>query len=155
MIMVNRTSLKFIGGFVLIIALAMGGLYFLNYYFSAEQKSIRYYKNLERQYAEDTYGGQTPEETLQLFIDALKAGDIELASKYFVVEKQGEWFKNIEKVQKNGHLDDMIEDLMRVNKSKEEVDSALFVGTNEKNIASLIISMGFNDAAGIWKIIGM
>ncbi len=47
-------------------------------------------------YAEDTYGGATPEETLQLFIDALKAGDIELASKYYIPEKQGEVFVKLE-----------------------------------------------------------
>ncbi len=31
----------------------------------------------------DTYGGTTPEETLQLFIAALEAEDLDLASKYF------------------------------------------------------------------------
>lgn len=30
----------------------------------------------------DIYGGKTPEETLDLYITALKAGDVELASKY-------------------------------------------------------------------------
>ena len=39
-------------------------------------------------YAQDIYGGETPEETLTLFIDALKAGDVELASKYFKLEDQ-------------------------------------------------------------------
>jgi len=35
--------------------------------------------------SEDTYGGKTPEETLNLFIEALKKEDLELASKYFVL----------------------------------------------------------------------
>ncbi len=139
----------------MIVALAMGGLYALNYYFSPEQKAIRYYKNLERQYAEDTYGGKTPEETLQLFIDALKAGDIELASKYFVVDKQGEWLSNMEKVKSNNNLDAMILDILRAEKSKEERDRALFVVTNKENIVSLIISIGKNNKNGIWKIIDM
>ncbi len=39
----------------------------------------RYYKNLEEAYKKDVYGGATPEETLNLFIDALKKGDVELA----------------------------------------------------------------------------
>lgn len=38
----------------------------------------------------DTYGGKTPEETLNMFIAAVETGDYELASKYFVVEKQSE-----------------------------------------------------------------
>lgn len=45
---------------------------------------------LEAAYKADTYGGATPEETLKLFIDALEKKDYELASKYFVVEEQGE-----------------------------------------------------------------
>ncbi|MBI2628251.1 MAG: hypothetical protein HYW71_02355 [Candidatus Niyogibacteria bacterium] len=39
----------------------------------------------------DTYGGKTPQETLNMFIKAVEVGDYELASKYFVVEKQGDW----------------------------------------------------------------
>jgi len=36
----------------------------------------------------DTYGGKTPQETLQLYIAAVEKGDYELASKYFVIEGQ-------------------------------------------------------------------
>lgn len=36
----------------------------------------------------DTYGGKTPQETLQMYIDAVEKGDFELASKYFIGEKQ-------------------------------------------------------------------
>jgi len=36
----------------------------------------------------DTYGGKTPQETLQMYIDAVEKGDYELASKYFIGEKQ-------------------------------------------------------------------
>jgi len=32
----------------------------------------------------DTYGGRTPQETLQMYISAVEKGDYELASKYFV-----------------------------------------------------------------------
>jgi hypothetical protein len=44
--------------------------------------------DLEASYKADTYGGETPEETLRFFIDALEKKDYELASKYFVVEEQ-------------------------------------------------------------------
>lgn len=40
------------------------------------------YQRIEDLQKNDTYGGKTPEETLDLYIQALKAGDIELASKY-------------------------------------------------------------------------
>lgn len=45
--------------------------------------------------ANDKIGGKTPQETLDLFIKAVEAGDYELASKYFVVEKQEEWKNNL------------------------------------------------------------
>ncbi|MBI2507135.1 MAG: hypothetical protein HYW09_00800 [Candidatus Niyogibacteria bacterium] len=153
--MINKTSLKFIGGFVLIVALAMGGLYALNYYFSPEQKAIRYYKNLERQYAEDTYGGKTPEETLQLFIDALKAGDIELASKYFVVEKQGEWQNNLTEIKTKNLLDEMVFDLQRP-KDRKDVsnDKIIFYIYNDNNQLAIAISIG-KISNSIWKIIDM
>ncbi len=32
----------------------------------------------------DTYGGKTPQETLQMYIDAVEKGDYELASRYFI-----------------------------------------------------------------------
>ena len=42
----------------------------------------------QRQLA-DTYGGTTPQETLQMYIEAVEAGDYELASKYFIEENRG------------------------------------------------------------------
>ena len=36
----------------------------------------------------DTFGGKTPQETLQMYIDAVEKGDYELASRYFVLNKQ-------------------------------------------------------------------
>jgi hypothetical protein len=35
-----------------------------------------YIDEIQKKYQEDVYGGDTPEETLQLFINALKNGDI-------------------------------------------------------------------------------
>src|SRR3989337_2696826 len=43
----------------------------------------------------DTYGGKTPQETLQMYIDAVEKGDYELAGKNFFGEKQGKELKNL------------------------------------------------------------
>lgn len=51
----------------------------------AEAKKIEYEAMMK-----DTYGGKTPQETLQLYIQAIEKGDYELASEYFVREKQDE-----------------------------------------------------------------
>lgn len=43
----------------------------------------------------DTYGGKTPQETLQMYIDAVEKGDYELASKYFIGDRQKEELKSL------------------------------------------------------------
>lgn len=51
---------------------------------------------LEEQYKNDTYGGDTPEETLRLFVEALEKRDYVLASKYFAPERQAGGLQDIE-----------------------------------------------------------
>ncbi len=72
-------------------------------------------------YIEDTYGGKTPEETWGLFLDALKKGDVELASKYFVVEKQKEVLGDLRESIKLNRLQHSIE-LFSHQLVKEEAD---------------------------------
>ena len=47
-----------------------------------------YATGMKQAYAEDPYGGATPEETLALYIEALEKGDFDLAVKYYVPEMQ-------------------------------------------------------------------
>ncbi|MEK7480570.1 MAG: hypothetical protein AAB604_00520, partial [Patescibacteria group bacterium] len=82
----------------------------------------QYYEDLAQRYTEDTFGGATPEETLELFIAALEAGNIDLASKYFVAEKQEEWKKNLENIKANNVLENMISDLKRAEREKDLVE---------------------------------
>ena len=55
----------------------------------------------DKQYAKDIYGGDTPEETLEMYIKALKAGDMELASKYFRLEDQKKRLSELNKLDEN------------------------------------------------------
>src|SRR3989344_510439 len=71
----------------------------------------RAYDKVEEPYYTDTYGGATPEETYDLFIEALKAGDVELASKYFEIDGREEWEKTLETYEKSGNLDNLIGEL--------------------------------------------
>ncbi len=50
------------------------------------EKAMDFFKVHEDAVRNDAYGGKTPEETLTMFIDALKKGDIDLASKYFTID---------------------------------------------------------------------
>ncbi|KKU91432.1 MAG: hypothetical protein UY23_C0001G0038 [Candidatus Jorgensenbacteria bacterium GW2011_GWA1_48_11] len=43
----------------------------------------------------DTYGGKTPQETLQMYIEAVEKGDYELASKYFILDYQDKELKSL------------------------------------------------------------
>lgn len=156
--MINKTSLKFIGGFVAIVALAFGSIYYISYYNSPEQKAIRYYADLERQYAEDTYGGSTPEETLQLFIDALKAGDIELASKYFVVEKREEMKKLLQdEFEVSGSFNRAVTGLQKLERTTGNHDPderAFFIIVGGDNVVKNQVLLAKN-GNGVWKIIDM
>ena len=67
-------------------------------------KTQRQIAALEKPYKTDKIGGQTPEETFDMFIDALKKEDIDLASKYFVIKKQNDWEKTLAEYKKNNLL---------------------------------------------------
>ena len=58
-----------------------------------------YYK---KQIQSDKYGGTTPLETYKMFVEALKQQDIDLAVKYFVQDKQGEYKKFFEAIKQEG-----------------------------------------------------
>ncbi len=168
--MVNKTSLRFVAGFVIIVVLAFGSIYYLNYYNSPERKALRYYADLERQYAEDTYGGKTPEETLQLFVDALKAGDIDLASKYFLPDEREKWLQKFQSTKEKNGFADLIRLIEGAKAKSVDNNSAVFsykiessgggisVGGKEFNIPSGVYTQTINfskNGNGVWKIIDM
>lgn len=118
------------------------------------------YENLVQAYQDelraDMYGGKTPEETLQMFITALRSGDVELASKYFFVSAtvdRSKWIDLLNDVKRKGYLNQMASDL-------EQYDTAralygpyyLFVYKNDDGTVGLQLTMILNEAAGIWKI---
>ena len=91
----NRRKLKVI--FIAIVLVSLGALVGngLYRYYSAVNSVAQYEKDYNaRMEAEraakmaDTYGGKTPAETLSMYIDAVKKGDYELASKYFVEQNR-------------------------------------------------------------------
>ena len=73
------------------------------------QKAVdNFQASIEKPFREDVYGGKTPEETWAMFLDALKKGDIDLASKYFVVDKQAEWKEKIKTIMDKGKLNTIL-----------------------------------------------
>ena len=95
-------------GFV-IFGLLHGQEFLASFLVGRETKKIQ--RELERPYREDKYGGKTPEETFDLFLEALRKGDIELASKYFELENQGGWLISLQEVKQNNQINEFIKEL--------------------------------------------
>lgn len=113
---------------------------------------MKYYQDMEARYRADTYGGETPEETLQLFIDALKKGDIELASKYFVIEDQEKFSEDLEEMKNEDNFARAQADFKKLQLSKNDGERAFFTITNEKNVVEVQVILYRNEVTGKWKI---
>ncbi|MEW6171359.1 MAG: hypothetical protein AB1472_07385 [Candidatus Omnitrophota bacterium] len=93
--------------FVLLILLAAFSVFEVakTYYFKWRQRNVqKLAQDMQKQYDDsykaamaDTYGGKTPQETLQMYIDAVEKGDYELASKYFIGDYQERELKSLQK----------------------------------------------------------
>lgn len=121
---------------------------------------LKVYQEAERRYVEamtaDTYGGKTPQETLDMFVDALRKEDIELASKYFLLDEnlsKEEWLANLTTINSRGLIGDMAQDISTAEFYKSLYDgNQQFVIYNQDRTDSLIINFVFNRYSNIWKI---
>jgi hypothetical protein len=120
-----------------------------------EYQAQKYIKEMEKKYREDAYGGSTPEETLNLFIDALKKGDIDLASKYFVIDKQEEWKRKLDESKKVGNIDKFVSLLEKINtkeNGKELLKDSYQFTYSLNNDTPWIIDLAINPFTNKWKI---
>lgn len=120
-------------------------------YFEFEEK----YKKAMR---EDTYGGKTPEETLRLFIEALKKEDIELASKYFMLNSAGErdekWLEGLRKTKEQNQISNTIHLLSMAVPDYEarlgEGDFKFKIYQGSRLVG--YINLEYNPYSQVWKI---
>ena len=144
---------KFLLGGITIVAVGIGILFLIDYIRfqkSPEYRALKEVEKIKQEIAEDPYGGDTPEETLRLFIDALKQGDTELAAKYFVYDKQEEWREDLARIKDKGLLDAMVRDLEK--RKQDTIDSntaRYFIVTEDGQASPLVLVKGDN---GRWKI---
>jgi len=170
----GRKYWKFVLGFLIIIVVVAGGFFVWDKYFSQQAKLnrqnaenyLKYFdwqRNYEKAMREDTYGGKTPEETLQMFIEALKREDIELASKYFMIETdtqdpnyltRNKIVKALQEEKQKDKLQYIADILSRAIPDPAgplyEGDYGFVVYEKEKVIAE--INMEFNKESSVWKI---
>ena len=164
-------SKKFVIAFLAIIAVVAGGYFIWDRYFSAVGKARRFlteqydnYKQAESKYiaaaTADTYGSTTPQGTLDMFVAALRTGDVELASKYFLLDENAsrdKWVARLTKIKNDGYLDDMANDIKKLAKPddlEERIDENdyKFVIRSANGDVGAIIDMQFNTYAKIWKV---
>ena len=163
-------SKKFVIAFLAIIVVVAGGYFIWDRYFSAAGKARRFlteqfdsYKQAESKYVAaataDTYGSTTPQGTLDMFVAALRTGDVELASKYFLLDEyasRDKWVARLTKIKNDGYLDDMTSDIEKFAKpdSEDRIDENdyRFVIRDGNGDVGAEINMQFNTYAKIWKV---
>lgn len=165
----QRSKTKIIAVLVIFVGFWFGGglgvgLYLDNYrpYLLQNKNSawvIAYADILEKQMEaekNDFYGGDTPEETIDLFIEALKKEDYDLAVKYFAIEEQEKWKENLIASNKK-NLDEWVVEIENNKKTwrKEQQNDGLFVikyntGVGDDEVTNFIyFRKNFNNK---WKI---
>ncbi len=102
----------------------------------------------QRQMA-DTYGGRTPQETLRMYIEAVEAGDYELASRYFIEENREKELRSFD----NAIEEDIKNYLgpLKIILEREEGEYSLdekYFSFNGSILISLVLYPN-----GIWKIV--
>ncbi len=104
----------------------------------------------------DTYGGKTPEETMAMFVEALKAKDAALASKYYMPWLQSDaekdtldWIENYP-----DGLQKFIDayDTGIVSKKARVIGIGFKIFDSESDKYPYIIEMELNKVNNIWKI---
>ncbi len=168
----QRKFWKFLIVFLILVA-AGAVVWFVWGYFSPEAKQAReaeqnyekyvaWEKAYENAMRQDTYGGKTPEETLRMFIDALKKGDVDLASKYFMLETnekspdyltRRKWEDTLLAARSSEKLGGIIRLLEEASPAGSSMEN--YFGFEVKNDVGKLISdinMRLNEFSNTWKI---
>lgn len=145
---------------VIVVGLGIAGFFVWNGYY--RDNPLRTYQAAERRYIEamtaDTYGGKTPQETLDLFVIALRAGDVDLASKYFLLDENAsreKWVTNLSTIQNQKRLRQLAELISKaVPNPKDSIDTNDFkyVLKNPDGVIEATINFELNKYSEIWKI---
>lgn len=107
----------------------------------------------------DHLGGESPQETLDLFIESLEEKDFLRASQYFIIGgdiPQEAWKDFLESEEKNGTLKNLISILKRAKPSNRELATENYKEfiTRDEESGDILYSFLFikNKETGIWKI---
>lgn len=105
----------------------------------------------------DREGGKTPEETLRLFVAALRTDDPARASSYFTFDaslSRKKWLERLTTLKKQGLFGVMADDIethARRARAAYDGDAQFEIMNNDGTIGALI-DMEFNEFSGVWKL---
>ena len=87
------------------------------------------------------------------FIKALHDGNIDLAAKYFVADKQAQWVRDLAIRKERGVLTDVMGIFIRADDGKyPDPDHYLYTVVNQKGQNEFSIRLVRNSATNKWKI---
>lgn len=146
---------------LVVLVVGAAGFFIWDRYFTYDPAEV--YENAKKQYVEamtaDTYGGKTPQETLDLFVAALKKEDVDLASKYFLLDEvlsKNYGIERLNDIKNRGLLFKMIADIeQRARPDLKNIigeDDYKFVLYSDNGKVGARINMQFNKYSGVWKI---
>ncbi len=159
-------ALLFIGFFLVV---------FGTWYFNPQNRVARYLKeeaehlkeslqSEEQKYRADPYGGKAPQETYQMFLEALQNENIDLASKYFILDKQETYKRFFGDIKNNNKWDEMLRDLLKPQNQQGEMkeddsyvvrvynDQAYLIAQAVLRTTKSFIQKG-KQLSDIWKIV--
>ena len=174
----KKSWYRFTIALFVIFIIAMIGIAVFEKYFSPEakqneqerlmeQQTLQRVQELETALRNDTVGGKTPEETLALFLSALKNNDIELAGQYFALNTneqspyyltRQEWIDGLNQTQKEGKIQSIIETLKKMQPSTNKdwgADQFVYVVLNGNGLAQYSLFLKLNKYSNVWKIESM
>jgi hypothetical protein len=143
--------------FGIIFLIIFGTLFYIDWErnsFNREQMKIHnafieYGEMLEEKMAKDDVGGSTPQETLNMFIEAVEKGDYELASDYFVIEKKKIWEKDLIETEEINKIDILLEALKEAkNKKCDYSENKKSCSIHDPVLISFVLY-----PTNIWKIL--
>lgn len=119
-------------------------------------KYTEWEKNYNKAMTEDVYGGKTPQETLDMFIDALKKEDVDLASKYFMLNSVGQvdqkWVDGLRKSREDGKLQEIIRLTAQAKQTFKDDDGAVFKLYDSVGEIVVMVEIKLNEFSKVWKI---
>ena len=147
----KTVALSLAGVAVFLFAVGYGLSWYGKYSFNKDLQAIK--KEAERPYLEDIYGGKTPKETLELFIAAIEKEDFDLASKYFVINKQEEWRDGLRKAKEKNNLGWLLSELKKNNSLIYYTDPTSMLGGRQLyTVGDKMLITFIKYPRNIWKI---